>query len=120
MHDELQKLLFKAKEVCPEASDEVIKDAIIEYLLKGGPNEVDKYHGMIASGLAESKKHLEDDNPFEAYKTMYNIKDVYIMAGNSPMTPEQRNRHGKIAGKYNKMKGQVGSSFTAKKPQGTK
>ena len=34
MNKEFQKLLFKAKEACPEASDDLIRDTIIEYLLK--------------------------------------------------------------------------------------
>ena len=34
MHNEIQKLLYKAKQICPEASDEVIEDIVIEYLLK--------------------------------------------------------------------------------------
>ena len=34
MNEKLQKLIFKAKEICPEASDEVIKDAILGYLMK--------------------------------------------------------------------------------------
>jgi len=34
MYNEIQKLFFKAKEACPEASDETIRDAVFDYLLK--------------------------------------------------------------------------------------
>ena len=59
MNEKLQKLIFKAKEACPEASDDVIKDAIIEYLTKAGPalHPVHKILSSVQRDLDAAKEH---------------------------------------------------------------
>ena len=93
LNNELQKLLFKAKEACPEASDEVIKKAIIEYLLK---STVDKYHGIAASKIGEANTHYTKGRMEEASKSAHEANHNWKLAEKIKKTPEQEERQNNI------------------------
>jgi len=63
MHNEIFKLLVKAKEICPEASNDVIKKTIMEYLFKtqvGGAAKDNKSYNSISHTFQGDESHPDE------------------------------------------------------------